>query len=74
MSLVITRRPGECFVMIDKNDPAKFSVVKVAECTRGPVRLVISAPQSVHILRRELLSRYPVHDDVLDEVARMEAP
>ena len=68
MSLVITRRPGESFVLIDRNDPASFVMVTVAENRK----IVISAPQNVHVIRSEILHRYNVDKRVLDGVAEIE--
>ena len=69
MSLIIDRRPGESFVIIDANDPESFTLVTI----HGNRKVEIDAPRNVHILRREILHRYAVHKDVLATIERMEA-
>ena len=69
MSLVIDRKPGESFVIIDTNDPQSFTLVTI----KGNRQVEINAPKHVHILRREILHRYDVHTDVLAEIQKMEA-
>ena len=73
MSLVISRNPGESFVLIDANDPESFCLVTIVETKGLRTSVRIDAPQNVHILRREILHRYAVHKDVLETVERMEA-
>lgn len=73
MSLSISRKAGESFVLIDANDPESFALVTIAETRGGQVQVCIDAPANVHILRREILHRYAVHKDVLATVERMES-
>ena len=68
MSLVITRRPGESFVLIDRNDPASFVTVTVTKNNK----IAIAAPQNVQVIRSEILHRYNVDKRVLDGVAEIE--
>lgn len=67
MSLVIDRAPGESFVIIDTNDPESFTLVTI----HGR-KVEISAPKNVHIIRREILHRYAVHESVLASIQQME--
>lgn len=68
MSLVLDRAPGESFVIIDTNDPQSFTLVTI-----HPHRKVeIDAPKNVHIIRREILHRYAVHESVLASIQQME--
>lgn len=69
MSLVIDRKPGESFVIIDTNDPQSFTLVTI----KGNRQVEIDAPKNVHILRREILHRYAVHKDVLTAIEKLEA-
>jgi carbon storage regulator CsrA len=73
VSLAITRRPGDSFVLIDANDPESFVLVKVTAVVGFQVKVSIDAPKNVHILRREILHRYDAHKDVLAEIERMES-
>ena len=69
MSLIINRRPGESFVLIDRNDPASFVMVTITKDRR----IAIAAPQNVHVLRREIIHRYNVDKRVLDGIAEIES-
>jgi sRNA-binding carbon storage regulator CsrA len=57
MGLVITRRPGEAFLMIC----SEIGPIKITVTSRDPrsnyIKLNIEAPQNVAIYREELLSQ-----------------
>ena len=72
MSLVISRRPTESFVLIDANDPKSFSLVTITEMYGGQAKVRIDSPDNVAIVRREILGRYPAHAEVLAEIEAME--
>jgi sRNA-binding carbon storage regulator CsrA len=73
MSLTISRRSGESFVLIDENDPDSFVLVTVGRIDGNKAAVTINAPQNVQILRREILHRYAIHKDVIAGVEQQEA-
>jgi sRNA-binding carbon storage regulator CsrA len=73
MSLTISRSPTDSFVLIDANDPESFVVVTIADISGNQAKVRIDAPANVHILRREILNRYPEHKEVIAAIERMEA-
>lgn len=53
MSLIITRRPGEAIVSIDKDGTQRRLYIVAVE--GNTVRLALDAPKEVQIVREELL-------------------
>ncbi|MDF2659265.1 MAG: carbon storage regulator [Paenibacillus sp.] len=52
--LVVGRKPGE-YVVINGN-----IIVKVVKSEEGHLRLAIDAPQTINILRGEMLEKNPI--------------
>lgn len=52
--LVLTRKPGES-VVITTQTPGERVEVTVVSGQRGRLKLAIQAPESTHVVRRELL-------------------